>query len=59
MKQEILNRQDWLLYSLLGIGLFFSVWYGAVFLQITPKQFLPAPHEVLYKLISLLTQPLS
>jgi NitT/TauT family transport system permease protein len=59
VKQEILNRQEWLLYSLLGIGLFFSVWYGAVFLQVTPKQFLPAPHEVLYKLISLLTQPFS
>lgn len=59
VKQEILNRQEWMLYSLLGIGLFFSVWYGAVFLQVTPKQFLPAPHEVLYKLTSLLTQPFS
>jgi NitT/TauT family transport system permease protein len=59
MKQDLLNRQEWMLYSLLGIGLFFSIWYGAVFLQVTPKQFLPAPHEVFYKIISLLTQPFS
>lgn len=59
MNREALNRPEWVIYSLLGISLFLSVWYGAVAFQVTPKQFLPAPHEVLNKLISLLTQPFS
>lgn len=59
MNREVLNRQQVILCSLLGIALFLTIWYGAIALQVTPKQFLPAPHEVLIKLSSLITQPFS
>ena len=59
MNRDFLNRQEVMMYSVLGIALFLSFWYGAVALEVTPKQFLPSPHEVLIKLSSLLTQPFS
>jgi NitT/TauT family transport system permease protein len=59
MNRDSLNSQQVMMYSVLGITLFLTVWYGAVALEVTPKQFLPSPHEVLAKLSSLLTHPFS
>ncbi len=59
MNRDLLNSQQVMMYSILGITLFLSVWYGAVAMEVTPKQFLPLPHEVLIKLSKLMTQPFS
>jgi ABC-type nitrate/sulfonate/bicarbonate transport system permease component len=43
--------------TLIGTLGFFSIWYGAAWLQLIPKQFLPMPHEVLGKLFDLTQNP--
>lgn len=43
--------------SLIGITLFIGCWYLAVFFEITPRRFLPAPHEVLFQFARLIQEP--
>jgi ABC-type nitrate/sulfonate/bicarbonate transport system permease component len=43
--------------SLTGIVIFLGCWYLAVFFEITPRRFLPAPHEVLFRFIQLIQEP--
>ena len=43
--------------SLIGIVLFLGCWYLAVFFEITPRRFLPAPHEVLFQFARLIQEP--
>lgn len=59
MNQDALTRYQWVSYSFLGIGLFLAVWYGAIGLELAPKKFLPSPHEVVSRFITLLTEPFS
>lgn len=50
------TKQFWF-YTALGTVIFFGLWYAARALQLAPPQFLPMPHEVLAKFISLFSQP--
>ncbi|MEA9601367.1 ABC transporter permease [Polynucleobacter sp. MG-28-Ekke-A2] len=58
-RQERLNQGEFLLWTGLGITSFFGVWYISVLLGVVPKQFLPAPHEVLQRFVYLLNEPFS
>jgi ABC-type nitrate/sulfonate/bicarbonate transport system permease component len=49
--------QQTLRLSLVGVLLFLGVWYLAVFSGITPRRFLPAPHEVVLQFIRLTQEP--
>lgn len=49
--------QQTLRLSLVGVLLFLGVWYLAVFSGITPRRFLPAPHEVVLQFIWLTQEP--
>jgi ABC-type nitrate/sulfonate/bicarbonate transport system permease component len=55
--QTPLGRAVHLRYTVLGTLGFFSVWYLAGFLQLTPARFLPMPHEVLQKFMQLCQEP--
>ena len=54
-----LGRGEWWFYTLVGLLCFFGFWYGVVAANVTPRQFLPAPHEVLLTFIKLLHEPFS
>ena len=43
--------------SLIGITVFFAIWYLAAIAKLIPPQFLPMPHEVVIKLIDLTNTP--
>lgn len=43
--------------SLIGITVFFAIWYFAAIAKLIPPQFLPMPHEVVMKLIDLTNTP--
>ena len=43
--------------SLIGITVFFAIWYLAAIAKLIPPQFLPMPHEVVIKLIDLTKTP--
>jgi ABC-type nitrate/sulfonate/bicarbonate transport system permease component len=43
--------------SLIGITVFFAIWYFAAIAKLIPPQFLPMPHEVVIKLIDLTKTP--
>ena len=58
-RQERLNQGEFLLWTGLGITSFVGIWYLSSLLGVVPKQFLPAPHEVLLKFIHLLNEPFS
>jgi ABC-type nitrate/sulfonate/bicarbonate transport system permease component len=55
--QQALTRTEHARYTVIGTVAFFSVWYLAALLQLTPPKFLPMPHEVLLKLIQLCREP--
>jgi len=57
--QDRLNHGSFVLWTGLGITSFIGFWYLSVLLGIAPKQFLPAPHDVLFKFIQLLKEPFS
>jgi ABC-type nitrate/sulfonate/bicarbonate transport system permease component len=52
-----LSKKQFWLYTFIGTLGFFGFWYLARALQLAPPQFLPMPHEVLIKFISLFSQP--
>ena len=54
---ERLNQGEFVLWTGLGIASFIGFWYLSVLLGFVPKQFLPAPHEVLLKFIHLMNEP--
>jgi len=54
-----LNQSEFILWTGLGLASFIGFWYLAVALGFVPKQFLPAPHEVVLKFIQLLSEPFS
>ena len=56
---ERLNQGEFLLWTGLGIASFIGFWYLSVFLGVVPRQFLPAPHEVLLRFIRLINEPFS
>lgn len=43
--------------SLAGITLFLGIWYVAVWLGISPRKFLPAPHDVAQEFVRLYQEP--
>jgi NitT/TauT family transport system permease protein len=57
--RERLNQGEFLFWTGLGIASFLGFWYLSVFLGIVPRQFLPAPHEVLLRFIRLINEPFS
>lgn len=52
-----LSRTEHARYTIIGTIGFFGVWYLACALQLAPSKFLPMPHQVLAKLISLCQEP--
>ena len=57
--RDRLNQGEFVLWTGLGIASFSGFWYLSVLLGFVPKQFLPAPHEVLLKFIHLINEPFS
>jgi ABC-type nitrate/sulfonate/bicarbonate transport system permease component len=55
--QQPLTRAAHMRYTVIGILAFFGAWYLAGALQLTPAKFLPMPHQVLAKFISLCQEP--
>ena len=47
--QERLNRGAFVFWTGLGVASFIGFWYLSAMLDLVPKQFLPMPHEVLFK----------
>lgn len=56
MNQHLSRAQFWRL-TLLGSVAFIGLWYLARVLHFAPPQFLPMPHEVVLKLVDLLSNP--
>ena len=56
MKKELNPQHFWSL-TITGTVGFFAFWYLARGLQFAPPQFLPMPHEVLFKLFELIDKP--
>ena len=56
MTKPMDRRQFWGL-TAVGTAGFLAVWYLAGVLQLSPKQFLPMPHEVVLRLVDLLSNP--
>jgi ABC-type nitrate/sulfonate/bicarbonate transport system permease component len=56
MKTALSRHHFWSLTITGTIG-FFAFWYLARALHFSPPQFLPMPHEVLFKLIDLMDKP--
>jgi NitT/TauT family transport system permease protein len=56
MNKALSRGQFWGL-TLTGTVAFFAFWYLARVLHFSPPQFLPMPHEVLFKLIELMDTP--
>ncbi len=56
MTKPMDRRQFWGL-TAMGTAGFLAVWYLAGVLQLSPRQFLPMPHEVLLRLVDLLGNP--
>ncbi len=52
-----LTRAEFWRYTVTGTVAFFAFWYLARALHFAPPQFLPMPHEVLAKLVSLFHEP--
>ena len=52
-----LPQKDFVRLTILGTLGFLLVWYAARFLNVTPPQFLPMPHEVVLKFFNLFQQP--
>ena len=40
-----------------GVTLFLGIWYAAVWLGVSPRKFLPAPHDVAQEFIRLFQEP--
>ena len=59
IKQDRLSQSEFILWTGLGLASFIGFWYLSVALGFVPKQFLPAPHQVLLKFIQLLNEPFS
>jgi NitT/TauT family transport system permease protein len=57
--RDRLNQGEFVVWTGLGIASFIGFWYLSVLLGFVPKQFLPAPHEVLLKFIHLINEPFS
>lgn len=51
------SRQEFFLLTVLGVSLFLGFWYGLVAAGVTPRKFLPAPHDVVYEVIRLAREP--
>jgi ABC-type nitrate/sulfonate/bicarbonate transport system permease component len=58
-KLDRLNQGEYILWTGLGLVSFIGCWYLFVELGLVPKQFLPAPHEVLFRFIHLINEPFS
>jgi NitT/TauT family transport system permease protein len=58
-KLDRLNQGEYILWTGLGLASFIGCWYLFVELGLVPKQFLPAPHEVLFRFIHLINEPFS
>lgn len=56
MNGQLNRRQLWLL-TVTGALAFIGFWYLARALHFAPPQFLPMPHEVIFKLVELTTNP--
>jgi NitT/TauT family transport system permease protein len=56
MTRELDRGQFWGL-TAAGTAGFLAIWYLAGVLALTPRQFLPMPHEVLLRMVELLTNP--
>jgi NitT/TauT family transport system permease protein len=57
--QERLNRGAFVFWTGLGVASFIGFWYLSAMLGLVPKQFLPMPHEVLFRFIQLMKEPFS
>jgi ABC-type nitrate/sulfonate/bicarbonate transport system permease component len=51
------SSSEFLALTLGGITLFLGVWYAAVWLGISPRKFLPAPHDVAQEFVRLFNEP--
>ena len=55
--KKALSRQHFWSLTITGTIGFFAFWYLARALHFSPPQFLPMPHEVLFKLVDLMEKP--
>ena len=58
-KLDRLNQGEYILWTGLGLASFIGFWYLSVGLGLVPKQFLPAPHDVVLRFIHLMNEPFS
>lgn len=58
-QRDHLSQSEFILWTGLGLISFIGFWYLSVELGLVPKQFLPAPHQVLSKFVHLLNEPFS
>ena len=54
-----LHQGEYILWTGLGLASFIGFWYLSVAISLAPKQFLPAPHEVVFRFIHLMNEPFS
>jgi ABC-type nitrate/sulfonate/bicarbonate transport system permease component len=56
VNEQLNHKQYWIL-TFIGTAAFLSIWYLARAMELAPAQFLPMPHEVVAKLIDLVSNP--
>lgn len=52
-----LSKIEYTSLTIAGVGLFLGVWYLAVWSGISPRKFLPAPHDVAFEFFRLFREP--